>query len=163
MRSSREPSASGADREAQRHLARANGRAARQEAGDLSARDEQHADRERRQHRNQHRVRRIFRDARLQLSVHEQLLVLVRYRIRALEVGGDRRQFALRLRLHNAGLKPPFQPQVPHVARVERCRFLVVDHARRHHQRHEEIRAHDLIHAGEGPNEHHERVGSGIV
>ena len=38
-----EPSASGADRQAQRHFARARGRAARQQSGDVGARDEQHA------------------------------------------------------------------------------------------------------------------------
>ena len=148
------PSASGADREAERHLARANGRAARQQPGDVSAGHEQHPDRKRRQHRNQRRVRRILRDARLQLGFHEELLVLVRRRIGALEVDPDRRQLGLRLRLRDAGLEPSFHPQVSRVARLERARPLVVDHARRHHQRHEEIRAHDRIHAGERLGRH---------
>ena len=106
-----EPSASGANGEAQRHLTRANGRAARQQAGDVAARHEQHADRQRRQHRDQHRVRRIFRDARLQLGLDEELLVLVRRGIRALEVGRDGRQLALGLRLRRARFEPPFQPE----------------------------------------------------
>jgi hypothetical protein len=149
-----EPTAAGADRQPERHLTRTHRRPACQQSGDIAARDEQHAERERRQHRDQRRVRWIFRDACLELSLHEILLVLVCVRIRTVEIRADRRQLALRLRLRDAGLEPAFHAKVSHVARLERASPLVGAQAWRHHQRHEEIRSHDRVHAGERLGRH---------
>ena len=118
-----QPAASGADGEPQRHLARANRRAAGQQPGDVGARDEQHRERERREHRDQHRVRRALRDPRLQLGAHGEAAILVRVRIGALEIRGDRRQLGSALRpATTPGLEASFEPQVPRVARLERRR-----------------------------------------
>jgi len=135
-----------ADREAKRDLARAQRRAARQQPGDVAARHQQDGNRQRRQHRDQHGVRRALGDARLQLRVHEEPLILVRLRIRALEVGCDRGQLALGLLLRGAALQPPFQPEIPDITCLERSGLCVVDERRGHHHRYDEIGAHELIH-----------------
>ena len=95
-----EPSASGADGEAQRHLARAHRRAAGQQPGDVGARDEQHARaRASTASRSASRPADLCAMLRLQLGADDEPPVLVRVGIRALEIGGDRRQLRLRLRL----------------------------------------------------------------
>ena len=144
-----EPAASGADGEAQRHLARAHGRPAGQQSRDVGARDEQHGERERRQHRDQDRVRRILRDPRLQFGAHAEAAILVRVRIGARQIRGDGRQFGLRFSLGYPGLEASLEPQIPRVARFERTGLRIADETRRHHQRHEEISAHELVQAAE--------------
>ena len=117
-----EPPASGADREAQRHFARAHRRAAGQQTGDVGARDEQHGERERGEHRDEHRVRRALRRSGLQLGADAEPPVLVRVsgyarsRSAAMVVNS-----ACASRLRHARLEAAFQPQIPRVALLERA------------------------------------------
>ena len=62
-------------------------------------------ERERREHRDQHRVRRVLREPGLELGAHGEAAILVRVRVGALEIRGDRRQLGLRFRLRDAGLE----------------------------------------------------------
>ena len=140
-----QPAASGADRETQRHLARAGRCAAGQQPRDVRACDEQHGKRERGQHRDQHRVRRILCDSRLELGSYRETAILVRVRVGALQIGGNRRQLALRAGLRHARLEASLERQGPGVARFERCGLRIADQARRHHHRDEEVRAHELV------------------
>ena len=144
-----EAAAAGADGEAQRHLACARGRPARQETRDVGTCDEQHRERERRQHRNQRRVRRIFRHSRLQFGAHREPAILVDVRIRALQIRGDRCQFRLRRCLRDSGPQPSLDLEIPGVARLERTGLGIAHETRRHHQRHDEIGSNVLVHAGE--------------
>ena len=149
-----QPAAASADGEPQCHLPRPDRCPARQQSGYVAAGDQQHRRRERREHRHQHRLGRALGNARLELGLHEELPVLVRLGIGALEVAGNRGQLALRLRLRNARLQPSFQRQIPHVARLERCSLRIGDDARRHHQRDEEIVADVAVHAGKARRRH---------
>ena len=149
-----EAAAAGADGEAQRHLACARGRPARQETRDVGTCDEQHRERERRQHRKQRRVRWIFRHSRLQFGAHCEPAILVRVGIRALQIRGDRCQFRLRRSLRDSGPQPSLDLEIPGVARLERTGLGIAHQTRRHHQRHEEIGSNVLVHAGEFGRRH---------
>ena len=61
-----------------------------------------------------------------------------------------RRQLGLRLApATTPGLRRPLILQIPDVARFERRGLRIADETRRHHQRHEEIGADELVEAGE--------------
>ena len=74
-------------------------------------------------------------DSRLELGADHEAAIPVRVRVRSLQIGGNRGQFALGAGLRHAAPKSSLEREVPGVARFEVSVLRIADQAARHRSR----------------------------